>query len=100
MNFLPDLAEHQIGELLARYAGKGFAGHVVKERASKLRAPEAAVWTGNQTQLALLRSGRDFWLEVRNRLPHREPAVWLAGDPIRDSDKFPAVLLGFVVRES
>lgn len=67
------VAEHSlesaIDSALADLRGKGFCSNVLKDDYRTVSPPEVATWTGKNRQLALARSGRNSWLEVRAFLP-------------------------------
>lgn len=88
--------ESRIGAMLSNFAGQGFGGEVVKDRAVDLSAPEAARWTGKKRQLAFCRSGQDVWLELRARTPYG----WAAMPRVTARLEFTATITKFVVEES
>ncbi|WVW77446.1 hypothetical protein Bhz59_00060 [Stenotrophomonas phage vB_SmaS_Bhz59] len=92
--------EHQLEQIiddcLANLAGNGHGGNVVKDQYGQLSPPEAATWTGKRFQLALLRSGREAWLEVREFTNVGR----IAGKPIRDRADFASTVVSFAVSEA
>lgn len=92
----PDQLEHVVDDCLANLAGKGHGGNVVKDLYAQLSPPEAATWTGKRFQLALLRSGREAWLEIREFTNVGR----IAAQPVRDPAEFASTVISFAVAES
>ena len=88
--------EAVVDSLLADLRGKGLAGHVVKDDYRQLSPPEAATWTGKRFQLALLLSGREVWMEVREFT--RVGVV--AAQPVRNRADFASTVVNFAQEES
>jgi hypothetical protein len=59
-----EVAGH-IDNILKLLAQHGQGGNIVRDLEDQLSPPEAATWTGARSQLALMLSGRDVWLELR-----------------------------------
>lgn len=57
--------ENHIDAMLAHEQGEGRGGNIVKDDYSQVSPPESATWTGARYQLALYRSGRMEWIELR-----------------------------------
>lgn len=93
----PDYQLEQIvDDCLANLAGNGHGGNIVKDQYAQLSPPEAATWTGKRFQLALLRSGREAWLEVHEFTNMGR----IAAAPVRDRAEFASTVVSFAVAES
>ena len=65
--------ENHIDAILAHEQRQGRGGNIVKDDYSQLSPPESATWTGARYQLALYRSGRMEWIELRE---FRQTKLW------------------------
>lgn len=64
--YLNEMSSHALTlRIGAVVASMSLGSSVVEDDPSQLSPPEAALWTGERYQLALLRSGNSIWLELR-----------------------------------
>lgn len=95
--------ESAIDSVLASLRGYGFAGNVVKDLYTQVTPPEVATWTGQQLQVALCRSGRETWLELRSFLPPALSGGSRAITPLRthyNRAEFGQAIMDFAQKEA
>ncbi len=80
---------------IANLQGKGIGGNLIRDQPKQLRPPEVTTWTGKHQQLALLVSGLDVWMELRDFLPQGRVPV----KSERERLGFEALVVQFAVRD-